>query len=264
MRDPLAASLDRLSAAPDDAVARAQDLLLGDLLYEIDQLKTAVEGPTGPVTVEGLPQELKADWIAPSGEARLVAAPRGDARDLTMLQRFVDAVRRVAPDATGAAVTVVEAGRTVASAFTRALALAAVASAALLFAVLRRPRDVALVLAPLALAGVLTAAVWTAAGNALNFANIIALPLMLGIGVAFNIYFVVNWRSGHGGPLQSSLARAIVVSALTTMTAFGSLAATPHLGIRSMGELLALALGFTVLTALLVLPALLGPPPRAA
>ena len=145
-----------------------------------------------------------------------------------------------------------------------ALALAAVASAALLFAVLRRPRDVALVLAPLALAGVLTAAVWTAAGNALNFANIIALPLMLGIGVAFNIYFVVNWRSGHGGPLQSSLARAIVVSALTTMTAFGSLAATPHLGIRSMGELLALALGFTVLTALLVLPALLGPPPRAA
>jgi len=264
VRDPLAASLERLSAAPDDAVARAQDLLLGDLLYEIDQLKTAVEGPTGPVTVEGLPQELQADWIAPSGEARLVAAPRGDARDLTMLRRFVDAVRRVAPDATGAAVTVVEAGRTVASAFTRALALAAVASAALLFAVLRRPRDVALVLAPLALAGVLTVAVWTAAGNALNFANIIALPLMLGIGVAFNIYFVVNWRSGHGGPLQSSLARAIVVSALTTMTAFGSLAATPHLGTRSMGELLALALGFTVLTALLVLPALLGPPPRAA
>ncbi len=263
VRDPLAASLDRLSKGSDDEVARAQNLLLSDLLYEIDQLKTAVEGPTGPVTVEGLPQELKADWIAPSGEARLVAAPRGDARDLTMLQRFVDAVRRVAPDATGAAVTVVEAGRTVASAFTRALALAAVASAALLFAVLRRPRDVALVLAPLALAGVLTAAVWTAAGNALNFANIIALPLMLGIGVAFNIYFVVNWRSGHGGPLQSSLARAIVVSALTTMTAFGSLAATPHLGIRSMGELLALALGFTVLTALLVLPALLGPPPRA-
>ena len=157
--------LDRLSKGSDDEVARAQDLMLSDLLYEIDQLKTAVEGPTGPATWSRACQRSSRPTGSASGEARLVTAPHGDARDLTMLQRFVDAVRRVAPDATGAAVTVVKAGRTVASAFTRALALAAVASAALLFAVLRRPRDVALVLAPLALAGVLTAAVWTAAGN---------------------------------------------------------------------------------------------------
>jgi predicted RND superfamily exporter protein len=86
---------------------------------------------------------------------------------------------------------------------------------------------------------------------------------MLGIGVAFNIYFVVAWRRGQSAPLRSSLARAIVLSALTTMTAFASLAAASHPGTRSMGELLAVSLGFTLLTTLLVLPPLLGPPADA-
>jgi hypothetical protein len=95
-------------------------------------------------------------------------------------------------------------------------------------------------------------------GPVLNFANVIALPLLLGIGVAFNIYFVVNWRRGLIGPLQSSTARAVVFSALTTTVAFGSLALSNHPGTASMGVLLVISLGFTLLNTLVTLPALLG------
>ncbi len=121
-------------------------------------------------------------------------------------------------------------------------------------------RDVVLVLVPLLLAGLLTAATGVLFDLPLNYANIITLPLLLGIGVAFDIYFVMRWRAGQGGPLQSSTARAILFSALTTTTAFGSLALSPHPGTAEMGRLLTITLGYTLFCTLVVLPALLGPP----
>ena len=90
--------------------------------------------------------------------------------------------------------------------------------------ILRRVTDVLMVLVPLAAAALATAIICWLIGLQLNFANIIALPLLLGIGVAFNIYFVVNWRNGIGGPLQTSTARAVLFSALTTGSSFASLA----------------------------------------
>lgn len=92
----------------------------------------------------------------------------------------------------------------------------------------------------------------------LNFANIIALPLLLGVGVSFNIYFVMNWRAGATVFLGTPTARAIVFSALTTSTAVGSLALSGHPGTASMGALLLVSLACTVLTSLLLLPALLA------
>jgi predicted RND superfamily exporter protein len=94
----------------------------------------------------------------------------------------------------------------------------------------------------------------------LNFANIIALPLLLGLGVAFKIYFVMAWRAGVMNLLQSSLTRAIVFSALTSATAFGSLWLSSHPGTSSMGKLLALSLLCTLAAAVLFQPALMGPP----
>ena len=116
----------------------------------------------------------------------------------------------------------------------------------------------AAVLLPLVLASVLTAGVAVLAGIAINFANIVALPLMLGIGVAFDIYFVMNWRLGVTGPLQSATARAVLFSAATTVAAFGSLAISSHRGTSGMGILLTLSLGMTLATTLLFLPALLA------
>jgi hypothetical protein len=101
-------------------------------------------------------------------------------------------------------------------------------------------------------------------GMKLNFANIIALPLLLGIGVAFNIYFVVAWRAGATNFLQSSLTRAVIFSALTTASGFGTLWLSKHPGTASMGELLMISLGWTLVTTLFVSPALMGPPPPEA
>jgi predicted RND superfamily exporter protein len=99
-----------------------------------------------------------------------------------------------------------------------------------------------------------------ALGLALNFANIIALPLLLGIGVAFKIYYMMSWRAGHSQVLQSPLTRAVFFSALTTATAFGSLWFSNHPGTSSMGKLLALSLVCTLAAAVLFQPVLMGPP----
>jgi predicted RND superfamily exporter protein len=98
----------------------------------------------------------------------------------------------------------------------------------------------------------------------LNFANIIALPLLLGVGVSFNIYFVMNWRDGEHSRLASATARAVIFSALTTGTAFGSLALSRHPGTASMGELLLISLGCTLMATLFFVPALLASLPVPA
>ena len=114
--------------------------------------------------------------------------------------------------------------------------------AILLWIVLRRFGDVLLTLVPLLLAGVVTLEICVLIGMPLNFANIIALPLLLGVGVAFKIYYIMAWRAGQTNLLQSSLTRAVIWSALTTATAFGSLWLSSHPGTSSMGKLLALSL----------------------
>jgi len=134
--------------------------------------------------------------------------------------------------------------------------------AVLLFVILRRLTDVLMVLVPLAAAALATAIFCWLIGLQLNFANIIALPLLLGIGVAFNIYFVVAWRAGAKNLLQSSLTRAVIFSAATTATGFGTLWLSIHPGTASMGELLMISLFWTLVTTLFLSPALLGPPPK--
>ena len=213
------------------------------------------------MTLQSLPPDLVRDWTTPDGRSRVEVYPAGNQNDNETLARFVAAVRRVAPGATGAPVSIQESGRTVVGAFAEAGALALAAISLLLLFVLRSLRDTLLTLAPLFLAGLLTLAISVLIGLPLNFANIIALPLLFGIGVAFNIYFVMAWRRGATDFLQSSLTRAILFSALTTTAAFGSLCFSNHPGTASMGLLLALSLGCTLISALLFLPALLGPPP---
>jgi len=118
---------------------------------------------------------------------------------------------------------------------------------------------VLLTIVPLLLAGVVTLELCVVIGMPLNFANIIALPLLLGIGVAFKIY-IMAWRAGQTGLLQSSLTRAVFYSALTTATAFGSLWLSSHPGTSSMGKLLVLSLLTTLAAAVLFQPVLMGKP----
>jgi uncharacterized protein len=209
---------------------------------------------------------VRRDWLLPDGRARIQIVPKGIS-DKTgdQLTTFVDQVRAVAPNAGGPAVTIQETSRTIMAAFRGAAVYALAAIAVILLIALRTLRDAALVMAPLVMAGLLTLLVIVLLPLPLNYANIIALPLLLGVGVSFNIYFVMNWREGRRAVLASPTARAILFSALTTATAFGSLALSHHPGTASMGDLLLISLGCTLLSSLLFIPALLAslnPPPN--
>src|SRR5207302_8232291 len=155
---------------------------------------------------------------------------------------------------------ILESGDTIVKAFFEAGGWALISIAILLWIVLRRFGDVLLTIVPLLLAGVVTLELCVVIGMPLNFANIIALPLLLGIGVAFKIYYIMAWRAGQTGLLQSSLTRAVIFSALTTAAAFASLSLSSHPGTASMGRLLALTLATTMVAAVLFQPLLMGRP----
>jgi uncharacterized protein len=176
------------------------------------------------------------------------------------LRRFVTAVVDIAPNATGPAVLLYEAGQTVIHAFILAGIFALSAVTVLLLIALRRVRDVLLTLIPLLVAGAVTLELCVVFGLPLNFANIIALPLLLGVGVAFKIYYIMAWRAGKTNLLQSSLTRAVIFSAMTTATAFGSLWLSENPGTSSMGKMMALALLCTMAAAVFFQPLLMGPP----
>jgi uncharacterized protein len=230
--------------------------LVAGLPAMLERLRLALAAE--PVTYDTLPEDLKREWVAPDGRARVEVYPRGDSNDNAVLVRFVDAVQRVVPDITGTALLLQISGETVWHAFLIAGVFALASVIILLGLVLRRFWDVLLVIAPLCFAALMTAGTAILIGFSVNFANVIALPLLFGIGVAFSIYFVVNWRAGRSDPLQSSTARAVLFSGLTTLTAFSSLSLSGHLGTAAMGWLLTIGLTHTLLASLLLLPALLA------
>jgi hopanoid biosynthesis associated RND transporter like protein HpnN len=256
---PLAAidaDLKRLQTAPDKVLMATEQALTRFLPDELNRLRDVLSA--GPVALRDIPPDVARDWMLPDGTARVQVMPTTDAESSAGLRRFVTEVTGVAPDAGGSAVTIAATADTITGAFRQAAILAVIAITAILSVVLRRVRDVLLVLAPLTLSSLLTLLVAVLLPLPLNYANIIALPLLLGVGVSFNIYFVMNWRAGRTRVLGSATARAILFSALTTSTAFGSLALSAHPGTASMGKLLLISLGCTLLASLVFIPALLA------
>ena len=254
----LAEDLRQLAAAPPAAREAAAAAFMPPLKIIVAQVRDAMSA--GPVTLDNLPPDLVRAWKADDGRARIEVSPKDLGNSNETLRRFSDAVVAVTPDATGQPVVIQDSGDTVIWAFIQAGLWAVGSIAILLFIVLRKVVDVLLTLVPLLLAGVLTMELSVLIGLPLNFANIIALPLLLGLGVAFKIYFVMAWRAGQTKLLQSSLTRAVFFSAMTTAVAFGSLWSSKHPGTASMGELLALSLACTLIAAVFFQPALMGPP----
>jgi len=257
----LAADAVKLAQASEETRARAQAAFFVPLETDIAQLRGFLGAER--VSKDNLPAALKQQWLAPDGRARIEVAPKGNTDDTEVLRSFARAVLAVYPNATGGPISILESSRTVVRAFVEAGLYALFSIAILLWIVLRRFGDVLLTLVPLLLAGVVTLEICVLIGMPLNFANIIALPLLLGVGVAFKIYYIMAWRSGRTDLLQSSLTRAVIWSALTTATAFGSLWLSQHPGTSSMGKLLALSLVCTLAAAVLFQPALMGKPRRA-
>jgi hopanoid biosynthesis associated RND transporter like protein HpnN len=257
----LAASMVKLAEADKakrEAADRAFTLPLRTALNELrDYLKAE------PITLQSLPEDVLRQWVAADGRTRVQAFPKGDPNDNETLRRFAQAIQAQFPTAVGTPISILESGNTIVRAFFHAGIFALVSIAILLWIVLRRLGDVLLTLVPLLLAGLVTLELCVVLHLPLNFANIIALPLLLGVGVAFKIYYIMAWRAGQTELLQSSLTRAVIWSALTTATAFGSLWLSSHPGTSSMGKLLALSLVCTMAAAVLFQPALMGKPRTA-
>jgi hopanoid biosynthesis associated RND transporter like protein HpnN len=256
--DRLRPLLRRLEGADSSTLARVSDAMVMPLRLDLAALAAALRPER--VTVADLPADLRRDWLMPDGHARVQILPRADPDDTPAMAGFARAVLAVAPGASGTAITLLESGRTVVRAFIQAGGFAVSSIAVILYIALRKLRDVALTLVPLLVAAGVTLEVTVLIGQQMNFANIIALPLLLGVGVAFKIYYVLAWRRGATGLLQSALTRAVFFSALTTMTAFGSLWLSNDPGMSSMGKLMAIALLCTLMAAVLFQPALMGPP----
>jgi len=254
----LADGLAKLAASDSATREKTQAIFVAPLKIVLDQLKNALQAR--PVSLSNLPADLVRAWKTKDGLMRVEAEPRGDPNDNETLRKFAAAVLAAEPTAIGGPVSILKSGDTIVKAFIHAGIWALLVIGLLLWITLRRITDVLLTLVPLLVAGEVTLEICVLIDLPLNFANIVALPLLLGVGVAFKIYYVTAWRSGRTNLLQSSLTRAIFFSALTTATAFGSLWLSSHPGTASMGKLLALSLVTTLAAVLLFQPALMGKP----
>jgi hypothetical protein len=248
------------SEAPLDEIERAQASLVDPIDWWISRLRSAVDAK--PVVLEDLPLPVREQMIGRDGRLRVEVFPRYDVGDPAELARFVDGVREVAPDVAGHALYLLEFGRSMVRSLQQAVLTAVLVIGLLLYVLWRRVGDTLLVLGILGLAATLTTAFAMLVGIPFNFADVIALPLLLGLGVDSSIHLVHRFRSedAQGGELlRSSTARAVTYSGLTTLASFGSLAFTPHRGMASIGQLLTIGVLLMLACNLLVLPTLLRP-----
>jgi len=258
----LSGSLTKLANADAATRDRAERAFGATLKLALAQLANLLQ-PT-QITRESLPPEMVRDWVAPTGEALVDIAPHVppgvDPNDDQLLSRFAHAVKAAEPRAIGGPISILHSANVIILAFLQAAAWSVLLITVLLWITLRHFGDVLRTLIPLLVSALVTLELSVVLGIQLNFANIIALPLMLGVGVAFKIYFVMAWRDGQTGLLQSSLTHAVLFSAATTATAFGSLWLSHHPGTSSMGKLLALSLFCTLIGAVVFQPVLMGKP----
>ncbi len=230
--------------------------LLATLPSRLKQLKESLNPEK--ITLDNLPADLRAREITSDGRALVTVVPAGDMGVNANLRRFVKAVQTVAPNATDNPVVLLAAGDAVVRSFEEAAVYSAAGIVILLLFVMRSVVDTIFVLTPLALAAVLTVAFTVVVRLQFNFANIIALPLLLSLGVGYGIYLVLRHRAiaDVASVLATNTPRAVLFSALTTMCSFGTLVVSYHRGTRSMGILLTVALTLALVCTLIVLPAI--------
>ncbi len=253
----LHAVLQTFASADGAMLRRLRTNVVGSLPEQLDELRRALAA--GPVTLDDLPAELREEMIATDGRARIRVWAKADLGESAALEAFVDAVRTKAALVTGSAVSLVEWGRVTSNAMQQALATGVACMLLFLFVLWRSVRDTLLAFFPLALAAGVTVAAMALAGERFNFANVIVLPMLIGMGVDNGIHLVHRHRSEpeEEDVLATSTARAVFFSAVTTILSFGSLGFAPHLGMAAIGKILTLGVAATFVCYVVVLPAVL-------
>ncbi len=261
LRESLSAYLVKLAAGelPSASLNQLEASMTGTLPEQLRILDAALNA--GHVTLQNLPAALRERMVTSDGRVRIQIFPREDVGDPKHLAAFVDGVRAVAPDVAGSAAEILESGRTVVKSLQQALLGAVVAITAVLLLMWRRIDDTALVLIPLFLAAALTVGTTVLLGIPFNFADVIVLPLLLGMGVDSGIHLIHRARMAgeHAGNiLETSTARAVVYSNLTSIASFGTMAFASHMGLATLGQMLTIGVTYTMACNMIVLPALIS------
>lgn len=248
-----------VTAQAQQTLDRLNRSVLETLPAQLRRLRASMQADR--VTLDTFPADLTRRWVSADGQFRVEVTPKEDLDDPAALARFVSDVRSIAPGATDSAVLNLESGNTVARAFRQAMIVAFVVVLLVLWSMFRRLRDPLVVLAPLLLALGLTTATMVVIGLPFNYANIITLPLLLGIGVDSGIHMVHRshvTKVDNVQLLRTSTTRAVVTSTLTMTCSFGNLAFSPHRGTASMGIVLTMGMLYVLVCTLVLVPALLA------
>lgn len=257
LRDVLTELNSRFQPDRSLFIEKIQTSLLGTLPTVMNQLLTGFQARE--ITLASLPVEIRERWVSADGLYRIQLFPKEDLNDLDNLQAFITEVQAVAPDATDLPVMYWESMKAVLAAFQQAIIIALVSIALLLLFIRRRLIDTMLVMTPLVLAGLFTMASTVFTGTPINFANIIALPLLMGLGVDNGIHMVerlYHSLSEEQNIYQSSTARGMFYGALTTISSFVGLAFSPHQGIASMGLVITIGIFWIMTSTFILLPAI--------
>ena len=262
-RDGLKAFADKRGVNPPE-LRTLEEALVGSMPDIVDGLRSRLD--VHELTLADLPREISKDWVTPDGRLRLQVQPADDISSPEGLEGFAAKIQAVEPMASGVPISVTEAGTAILWSFAEAILYTALAIALIVLILRRRLTDMLLILAPL-----VVAAVWTVAGSALlnlpfNFANVIVIPLLIGLGVAGSVHIVVRAREltqenkgrrleDRVDVLDTSTSLAVLVAQLNTVAAFATLAISDHRGLYSMGLLLGLSILLVVIVCLVVLPA---------
>jgi hypothetical protein len=252
----LLAALD--AVVPADRLAAFDRRLAADLAADLNRLK-AVSNPV-PVALADLPADLRDRYVGANGEFLVRAFARDSLWDYPALQHFTSAVVAADPEATGKAFRTREGLRQMKVGFEWAGVYALAAIVLVLLLDLRTFKDLLLGLFPLAVGVVLTLGVMGLCGVSLNPANMIALPLIVGVGVDNGVHVLHDYRGRRPGAayrLGSATGRGVLVAALTTVLGFGTLMTSRHQGMASLGLALTLGVTFCMVAALVWLPAVL-------
>lgn len=253
-QDAFAASLRSYAATRDDQ----SDAALATALFRNfglmnDRLTALLE--MDEITRETLPDGLSRRYFSAAGLYKVEVVPVGDIRDAETRDSFVATIREKVPEVTGAPVQIAGASATVAGAMISALAIAFAGAAILSLAYMRSVTGVVAILLPVLLAGTVCMAATVLLDMPFNYANVIVLPLMIGIGVDSGIHLALRARQ-EGQVFDTSTPMAALYSALTTIMAFGTLGLSDHRGTASMGILLAIGLTATVVMTFALTPPL--------
>ncbi|HXH84368.1 MAG TPA: MMPL family transporter [Candidatus Tectomicrobia bacterium] len=274
LRDRIGRLVERLRhtdrEVSEPGLALLQRQLYRDFVTSFQRLQANVSPRA--IGLADLPPEIKRKFVSDRGRFLIQIHPAVDIWDREGATRFVADLRTVDPEVTGTPIITHEAIQLMERAYRQGTLYAILLVSAITVAMLRRIRESALALLPLALGLIWTGGLMALFDLKLNLGNVFGLPLVLGAAAEYGLNVVLRFMEGreHGGPLvPRSTVMAVLVNGLTTIVGFGSLMLAAHRGIFGLGLLLTLGTAASLVAALVVLPVLLrlrrapAPPPPA-